>query len=413
MHSRVYTVLAAALVAGCTRSGDSSDADNVQSSSEARDTSASSQTEPAAAPPVSLPEYIRPDDPPRHPASAVQVGEAIERLSNHVRAGATDPLNPWAMAHGLIAFGRDLKTTNGASVTELIVRDYLKVAKLDGRTVHGFPPRTSGNEPLEPHPSMIAKSFAEVGVPREQPFAFKGGETTLGKLMDDAMWTFNRPRSGRDWHNFGWLASVIAIHPPPDGRIQTHNGPVAVQELATEALTQLEREQAFLVPFKKRGRPDLVVKQKQGIYAHTCGGLHFVQGTVRLAGPYPELRTRIKTQLDLVRFRWAAERRLYRRLADLKPNYRPLLLVQELKFYGHLIETMALAVKWDLIDADPALKEEMKLVAGDLLDTLAALEPLYARLDSIRDVTPQFYYDLIGDGCHAIRGMREGLVAFY
>ena len=231
--------------------------------------------------------------------------------------------------------------------------------------------------------------------------------------MNDVRWRFRMPTSDTEWRQFAWRLSALAADPRDHRTFVAKEGQVRFEAVAEAALRQLQKEQAFLMKFARARRPDLVQKKKQGIFRHTCGGLHFVQGAVRAAGQYPNLRGRVQAQLELTRFRWSAERRIYRRLADLQPKYRPVLLVQELKFYGHLLETMALAVNWKIIPATDDLKAEMRMVAGDLLDTIQALEPIYGRLDGVRNVTPQTYYDLIGDACHAIRGLREALVAFY
>ena len=368
---------------------------------------------PASAPPRAGIGSRIPGDPPRRVADRAAVQAAIAQLSDLVRKGATDPTNPWAMAHGLLAFGPDLKASDGRLVTEAIIADFMKTRSVGGRTVGAFAERTATNAPLEPHPFMVTKAFAEAGVPLNRSMTFAGGQTSLRKLLDDAAFQFEVPQDNRGWQNVAWALSALATHPAKDQQIQTQSGPISLETAAQAAVARLEQAQTFLVKPMQLGRPDVVQKRKQGIYAHTCGGLHFVQAAVRSGGHFPQLHARLRKQLDLVRFRWAAERRIYRQLMDLRPRYRNLLLVQELKFYGHLLETMALAVKWKLLAPDQALKLEMRQVAGDLLDTIRALEPHYAVQDAVRDATPQLYYDLIGDGCHAIRGLRESLVAFF
>ena len=358
-------------------------------------------------------EAVRKGDPPRRAASADEVEKAIAYLSAQVKQGATDPNVPWAMAHGLVAFGPKLKTRDGRLVVDVLIEDNLDTQDIQGRTVGFFKPANAANEPVEPHPFMVAKAMAEAGVDPDRSLRFKGGKTSLRTLAEDAMWLYSPARSERDWQNASWWMSLMAALPPEDGRVLSRTGPVSLRRIATDAIEQLAKDQAFLNELAAAGRPDLVQKRRQGIYRHSCGGLHYVQAAVRLAGRYGELLPKMRHQLQLTRFRWAAERRIYRRMMNLKPKYLPLLLIQELKFYGHVLETMALAVRWNLIRPDDALKAEMHLVAGDLLRTIKALEPFYQSLDNIRTATPQSYYDLIGDGCHAIRGLRESLVAFY
>ncbi len=351
-------------------------------------------------------------DPPRRTAERSAVEAGISQLSDLIRSGATDPANPWAMAHGLIAFGPDLSAADGRSAVDVIAT-YLEKTTVDGRVVWSFPTKTAINEPVEPHPFLITKAMVEAGVPLDRPLPAKDGRPTVRKLVDDLVWLFEVPRDELGWHNVAWALSVLAAKPPADRMIPTRAGRLSLEALASRALQRLEQEQGFLTKPMKRRRPDVVRKRRQGIYTHTCGGLHFVQAVARVGGHFPSLQGRVLQQLDAVRFRWAAERRIYRQLADMKPRYRGVLLVQELKFYGHQLETLALAAKWGLVKVDPDLRLEMRMVAADLLDTIRALVPLYGRLDRIREATPQIYYDLVGDGSHALRGLREGLVAFF
>jgi len=178
---------------------------------------------------------------------------------------------------------------------------------------------------------------------------------------------------------------------------------------------RLESDQAFLLGPFSRGRPDKVQKRKQGIYGHTCGGLHFIQAAVQGAGRTkdPGELLRARKQLELLDFRWDAERRIYREMIRTQPKYRFLLLVQEMKFHGHVLETMAMAHEWGVLHATPATRAQARKVAADLVDAVRELEPMYASQAKLKKSVPQSYLDLIGDGCHAIRGLRQTLVAFF
>ena len=119
-----------------------------------------------------------------------------------------------------------------------------------------------------------------------------------------------------------------------------------------------------------------------------------------------------KSQLELVRFRFRAERKIYADSIQNAPEYELLILVQELKFYGHVLEALGLAHKQGLIEATPELRAEVATIISDLFATLKKLAPHYGQLARIREVREQTYLDMIGDGCHAIRGLREASVAF-
>ena len=360
-----------------------------------------------------------PPGPPIREPQRAEVEDTIDALATYIRAGATDPTNAWAMAHGLIGFSRSLTTRDGRKVIDVLVTDYVAEKRVAGRVVYRFPARSPRGVPVEPHPDLIVKTLLEVGVPLERSFALRGRKrrVTLKRLADDAAWTFTRPRTDRDWQKYAWSLELFLYHPGIHGSIHTPAGVLRVADLTRDGLSRLEEEQAFLHPLHAAGRPDQLEKRRQGIYAHSCGGLHFlaagVRGAVSLGDPAALERAR--RQVDLLFFRWDAERRLYRDMIRRQPRYRWPLLVQELKFHGHTLETLSSLADRPGITAqnDDTLRRTARRVAGDLIDAVAELRPLYRDQDKVRPSTPQLYYDLIGDGAHALRGLRRASVAFF
>lgn len=373
---------------------------------------------PARAP-DSRPEAQRsPEGPPLREANRAEVKQTIEVLTGHVRAGATDPQNAWAMAHGLIGFSLDLKTSDGRNVIDVLVTDFVQEEEVAGRTIFGFPPRSARGLPVEPHPNLIVKTLLEAGVPLDRRFELKGKKRiTLQRLADDAAWAFVAPKNEREWQKYAWSGELFAAYPGIDRQIRTQAGTLDVGRLAREGLARLEQEQAFLRPLHRAGRPDQLKKRRQGIYAHSCGGLHFVAAGVHGAAALgdPRLVARAREQLDLLLFRWDAERRIYRQMIHSQPKYRWPLLIQELKFHGHVLETLAGVINKTrlLPKSDEALRRIARQITADLIDAIAELDPLYRAQAQLRTTAPQSYYDLIGDGCHALHGLKQGLVAFF
>ncbi len=176
-----------------------------------------------------------------------------------------------------------------------------------------------------------------------------------------------------------------------------------------DALTQLERDTADL----KAGlnaHAESVPKRKQGIYAHPCGGLHFVQAVLGWAR-YPEVRkrwgARVQQQIDILFYRLDSERQQYdTALAQGGAQYRLQLLTQMVKFYGHFLETTA-RLKDDLKWVPDEKQKQLVLKAKALLDnTVRALEAdkAFTSMPEIKKKQPQIYLDLIGDSCHATHG---------
>ena len=90
-----------------------------------------------------------------------------------------------------------------------------------------------------------------------------------------------------------------------------------------------------------------------------------------------------------------------------------LALVQESKLNGHLVETLARAHQWGLWGDTPRHKLIMRRVIGDYMASLDRLAPLYLAQDKLHEQAEQVYLDLIGDGCHALRGLKLALTSTY
>ncbi|MEM7676049.1 MAG: hypothetical protein AAF449_08605, partial [Myxococcota bacterium] len=233
-------------------------------------------------------------DPPRHTASVYEIKTGLEKLERFIEKGARDPTNPWAMAHGLIAFGKDLKTTDGRLAINAIIEDHL-ISRTEGSyEIRFFPPTSSSGNPVEPHPHLMLKAFVDAGVALDRTFRYADGNITLRQLLDDAIRTLRRPVHDQDWHRISWLLSTLGAHPPPNGRLMTLQGPFDFKELSVSAVERLAEDQGFLTPMFRQHRPDLVQKRRQPIYQHSCGGLHFIQGVGRVSARYPEIQPRFR-----------------------------------------------------------------------------------------------------------------------
>ncbi|MEM6859103.1 MAG: hypothetical protein AAF627_00010 [Myxococcota bacterium] len=396
-------ILPALFIAGCTESGEPASGEPPKAKPE---TTAAAPDMPVAAKPK--------EAFPRRRAKRTELEDTTRNLKLLVKKGVTENANPWAMAHGIVGFGPELKAADGRLAIDALIRDYLREEKLGSRTRWYFPPRTSKGLPLEPHANLVVKTLVVAGVPLDRSFETRSGQrVTLGELLDSAEADFQEPASAHGWADQAWTVEAILAARALDADLELKSWQTTPGRLGAKATEALVRLQAFLDDAMEKGRPDLVEKRKQDIYAHTCGGLHFVQTVARAGSLMPDLADKARAQLERVRFRFSAERSIYQTLLRDHPEYRRRLLVQEMKFYGHVLETFGLAAEWGLIQPDDELRTEMQEVAGDLVDTVRELEESYGQQDAIRQKAPQVYYDLIGDGCHAIRGLRLGLKHFY
>lgn len=420
MFGRMFRwVLALGLaLTACTSEGDrdgargSAEADSAEkgraSASKPQRSPAGTPTNPEGpASPVWPPPSI-----PYEAASAREVKNALRDLSVLVKKGATDPENPWALLHGITAFGPDLKAANGRPAVEVVMEYARLPAGADGPR---FGARTPDNRPLSPHENLVLHTLLGAGVSLDRTFEVQDRTFTVAEMVAAAEARFERPADAHAWARQAWtLQAFFESHAPTD-EIGGEGFRVPHATLVAGSLDALERLQAFLRKPHRRGRPDQLQKRKQGIYAHTCGGLHFVQAVARGASRVqdPKILNGIREQLDLVLFRYEAERVIYERVIRAKPRAELLLQVQKLKFFGHVLETFGLAVQWELFELDADTRRLLKYLAHDLVETVYALGEAYGNQDTLKVRAAQTYYDLIGDGCHAVRGLRMALEHLY
>ena len=333
----------------------------------------------------------------------------LKRLEGHVIRGASDAKNPWALAHGILAFGPELKANDGRLAIEVMVEDFAEWKGKGKNRYIDFPQRSKEDFPVEPHNNLITNALVQAGVTQNKEFKLKsGGKVTLAQLVDRVREEAVVPKTPKDWHDFAWTYGAL-LHSgktPKSGKLEA---------LSLEALNYVETQQAFLTELMRKGMPDKVVKKKQFIYAHTCGGTHMIRaalfGVSNLKDP--KQRQRAQTQIETLLFRWKAERKIYRDMRRKHPMYSLLLMAQELKFYGHLLETLSTANKVGIYPVSETSRATIRPIIRDLVRVIDDLAVNYIDLESVRVKRAQTYYDLIGDGCHAIRGLRESLVAFF
>jgi hypothetical protein len=378
-------------------------------------------TAPSSAPRDSKVQSARPSaatvpTAPATPAATRAAAQrALTRLEAALHAAAGDPENPWALAHGLLAFGKDYKARDGRSAVLVVASFAERRLGEDGSTTrYGFVAERNGR-PVEPHPHLLVKTFLEVGVDPDLDFAAADGEMIdVRRLIVDMRASVREPQTDAQWHDAAWWLTALELDPT--------SKPTDLPRLRAAALARLEADDAVLAteaadPFLPTAPMGAAKRRKTHIYGHPCGGLHFVQAVLRAASASgsADFRARASQHVRLLVRRYDAERALYAQALRAHPAAKLLVRAQQLKFFGHLLETLALADELGVLDGEAGLRETVTVArrnaAGDLLATLAELEAehAYARLPELSVEKPQLHLDLIGDGCHAIAGVRKTL----
>ena len=269
---------------------------------------------------------------------------------------------------------------------------------------YGFQRYGSDGTPIEPHTNLITKTLVLAGIPLSTKYKAKFGSVTLKQLVDSARAGYvHAPTNEEYWKDVGWTLDLFSQTTPPTD--------ATFSKVMDDALGELERATLDLKNGMTNGAT-MVPKRKQGIYAHSCGGMHFFQAVLSWAR-HPEVRkrwgARVDTQVDILFYRLESERQQYdAALVAGGTEYKLQVLTQMVKFYGHFLEATA-RLKTDLKWTPDERHKQAILKAKAYLDhAVRQLEAdkifSDANMKSLKATKPQIYLDLIGDSCHASHG---------
>lgn len=335
-------------------------------------------------------------------------------LHKFLQVHGRDPKNPWLLAHSLLALGKDLKLANGQLAIDRIVSGYLRSKKVGKKTIYYFPQGTQKNR-IEPHPHMHLKTFLALGVPMSRTFKVNGENVTLRQIYQSALMTLPA-KLGTDPGKYAWLLHALY------GRLQPYhwNWVNAKGELVRffrvlfEYFKHTDKQVSFLRVMERRGVKQ-IPKRGQYIYKEPCGGFHMLQSAMRWM-KYPmfskKLTPLFDAQVELIFYRFKGEMNLYVSLFkkyQKHPAYRFLILLQQLKFLGHWLETLVKLREWKLFTPSPAQRLQIRHAAKSLVLTVALLHRLgfYQRLPQLKKRVYQYYLDLLGDSAHALHALKD------
>jgi hypothetical protein len=341
------------------------------------------------------------------PARA-ELAAAIEILSAPLRSAAGRGDNPWALAHGVLAFGPEHRTLDGTLAIDRLV-SFVEEGERDTHTRLRFP-REHDGRPVEPHPHIIVRAMLEAGVPLQRPLGDGAPAITPKRLLADLRAELSSPDTDAAWHEVAWGMDALTLG---------GDAVAPVEGLRQAALARLEAEQQVLLdssgPAASALGPDTPLgaarRGKRAIFAHACGGLHLAQAVFRSVARdgTPAEKARGVTQLRALQRRFQIERTLYASVLRQRPDAALLIARQELKFFGHLAETLAVAEPLCETPEARALWTGLRAeTLRALVDTVRRLQSLnaYGSLAALEARDHQTYLDLIGDGCHALRALR-------
>lgn len=348
-----------------------------------------------------------------------ELARARERLAAIVSKHTGDPLNPWAIVHGLIAQGPDMVLSDGKAAIPWLFETYAERVTVGTDTLVAFPrtrkhPSGGPDIRIEPHTDLILKAVSEVGVPMEQTYLVQGQPATLGDLYRHSLWKtwVDGPQhSFRSLNDSPWTLQGLASAAPP-GLAWTGQGghPTTIDAVTDAVVADLAAQNAFLRDAMASGAT--VKKERQGIFAYTCGGQHLLQGAAHAVARgfgSPASREAVQAEIPVLFWRMGVELGIYDTMIAENPEYKVVLLEQRLKFVGHFLESAHKLAAYGLYTPDAAQTEQLAAARRELVATVdalaatGALEQLHAFATDPRSY--QMYLDFVGDSAHALRGI--------
>lgn len=314
---------------------------------------------------------------------------------------AAFPDDPWVVAHGLRAMGRDFMLQGGRRAVDYLLENVLATIPANGKTVLGFPLAVEG------HSNMFLKTMLEAGVPLDHAFMHEGRRRTLGDVVEGARAQLRPKLVISAPNNLPW--SLIALTRTTSAlRRQWTNAwgePVDLDVLVEAALRLLEQASLPIARAMRAGRPETA---QAPVHGFTCGGTHMVYGllTAVHAGYTGRDRVeRMQQQVDLLVWRLSADLDLMEHFYRARAGAGAFWYESDakLKFLGHAEECLAFAARHQVARLTPVQRAQWQATSVTLRRMLGDLEG--RNLEEAKALDRELYRQLVGDACHARHGL--------
>lgn len=334
---------------------------------------------------------------------------AKQALRGVVRRYASVKDDPWAMMHGVRAFGKGFMLDEGPAV------DYLCSHFLQTQTARGRQYLMMARS-AEGHFNVLLKTLLEAGVDLDHPFVVQGHRQTVGDLLSSGKDLFTFDPTLSPLHNTrdeaAWSVIAFSITTPPDKAVWRNaiGQEIRLHDLIASLFNAVELGSA---EYSKAMQQGIMPAQRDRITRFTCGGTHVIYSlavAVRHGHLGEEGRRRLARILDLLIWRMKADTYLadqhYQAMAktdtpaDIQRLYH---LDTRLKFLGHAMEIIQYVRMFGLYT--PTAAQEVEIRAATETLAAAILEVSRADIASFRRQDSHLYSLLIGDTCHACHGL--------
>lgn len=343
------------------------------------------------------------------PQQGSRLAQAKQTMRGLIRRYSSVKDDPWAMMHGVRAFGKRFMLDEGPAV-DYLCSHFLQLQTVRGRAYLGMTPDAEG------HFNAFLKTLLEAGVGLDYAFVVQGRRQTVGDLLSSGktLFVFDATLSPLDGtrDEAAWSVIAFSMTTPPNKAVWKNaiGQEIRLHDVIAALFAAVEQGSAEYATAMQQG---IMPSRKAPIAGFTCGGTHVIYSlavAVRHGHLGEEGRRRLTSILNILIWRLKADMHLadqyYRAMAktNTPADARHLHhLDTRLKFLGHAIEIIQYVRLFGLYT--PTVAQEAEIRAATEILAAAILEVGRADIASFRRGDPQLYAFLIGDACHAYHGL--------
>jgi hypothetical protein len=326
--------------------------------------------------------------------------ETARLLDELILRRALDSTDAWLEMHVVLALGADVVNGRGSVLDQAVARS-LELGPAGFRKVPHFPIA------VERHPFHFLQVMQATGVPPERVFVTPQGRFSHKEILDGTIALFD-PEEVTD--ELSWAICVLTrVYPPgKDEFVNASGEKVVVSRLVERHLRETEAAYAdTLAAMEGKG-----VYKRGVIHTKACNGTHLLYGLVdALAEGYggDDLAGRFRRLVAATLFRLRFEPLLIdKSLPGDLPMVRLNADAAKFTFLGHVIEDLGQARRRRVYEPSPPDLATIGQARGEL-GKLAERLGSEHDLDQLSTEVPGAYRVLLGDACHALRGIRMWL----
>lgn len=332
--------------------------------------------------------------------------KAVGILDDVIREHAADISEPWLLMHGIRAMGKKFRCKDGAAIDHLC-RTYLRNTKIGESEYLHMPLADEGHRN-----AFLAEAVLDSDI--EPSFSFPVGDSvhTVADLVEaaKAMFRFQNGYVQPDDLAFSLVVFSYSLEPDQDVWVNAYGESIKLSEVIKFGSKTVEDSSAGFLAAMQKG---VFAQKPDQIQRHACGGTHLIYGLancLRFGHGMPALAKTMQAQFDLLVWRLKSDSGLidhyYSAVAGQQsPEVaRMYYLDAKLKALGHSLEVLNYGRLHNLFSPTAVQEDAIREAHEELYDVVTALGVTGpSKADS-----KMLYKLIIGDSCHAYRGLTLG-----